>query len=208
MLRMLVSAVMLLMLPVLTGCALTRTEGVYRYQPESLRLPMPPGLLSGMEVSGVVVDDARYRQDKRVLVNKRNGRAQVMSGVWAADRPLGEYTQQAFEAGMKQAGIAALADSALALRVTIHRLDERIAESGYMSIKFEMVMAVQVALVERDSGQAVWQDTFVGRSPVNARWLHFGVDDYTRSLQTTLNDLVSKVLTAPEFQRTLQAGRA
>ena len=208
MLRLLASAVMLLTLPVLTGCALMRTEGTFQYQPQSLLLPMPRGLLSDTRLSGVAVEDARYREDKRILVNKRNGYGQLMSGTWATDRPLSEYTQQAFEAGIKQAGIAERAESPLLLRVAIQSLNDTISERGFRSTRTDLLLAVRVALVRRDTGQEVWREGFVGRSQVHARWLHYGVDDYARSLQTTLNDLVSQVLSAPDFQRALKAGPA
>lgn len=194
----------------LSACAVMRTDGKLDYQPTAgdHRAVIAP--LAGTSVRALKVTDARIDtntrrplDDPRIVLVLRNPQTYTAT-VRALDKPLADYTTQAFENGLHRAGVVRSDASPLELRVRLDLTDE--PREGFWKTQSWLVLMSTVSVYDHAAGQELARQVIVGQATVRrVGKVLIDAQDYALTLPYTLDDLVDQVLQSPDIRRALGA---
>ena len=198
----------------LAGCAITRSDAKLDYPPETIVPPATAKAWSGATIHGIVVTDDRMDiftkksfVDKRVLLNKRNGRGGRSEGVYAVPKPLEDYVRQAFQQGFAQASIVESQESSREIGIRIDVLIDRwLGKEMFKDPTGYLVIEVTATVSDMASHKQLWSDTLLGTSQIKVEGLFLSAEDVARTLPKTLASLVNRCLSSPGFQAALLRG--
>ena len=192
----------------LVGCAMTRSESKFDYQPQPVEVVAARERLQGTLIRGLVVTDHRRDvftkdplADSRVLLNKRNGYGYKTLGVYAVDKPLAEFVHLAFQKTLEHAAVVQSLASPFELHIQINALDDPGVGGGFFKGPTPyLVMAVNIGVVDKTSGRLLWKQGYVGKSEIKIEGLFFSGEDVVRALPTVLADILTQCLSSPAFR--------
>ena len=130
-------------------------------------------------------------------MNMTNLYGDTTSGGWQAEKPLNEIVKDAVVQGLSKSNIMLSPNSELKLSGELLSFDvETIMRAWQGSYKGKMTAKFQ--LVDPESGDIVWRDTFVGSSQVK------GGEGVVGVLKATIDDLIDKFLNDDYFQQKIR----
>jgi len=179
----------------LSGCALTRTETKIPYSPAigGDHLAATPA----KKLAVAEVKDSRGVDDPTTIFQKKNLYGDTMSGTYAADRPLTTILREGIMSGLQEKGfLDGSGDQKLTLSASIEDYSyDTIMGMWKSTLKPKMIVRFEL---KDEAGTIVWQDSIVGRSSIN------NGDYVVKSVTTTIDDVVTKLVSSPAFAKAVQ----
>jgi len=138
--------------------------------------------------------DSRNVANPRMIMNQKNGYGQTTTGGWQAEKPLAEIVKDAVTDGLKKSG-AIINENAknLILSAELLEFDGDIKMGAWVG-SYVGKMSVKIQLVNKDTGEIIWRDTFVGSGEAKAN--KGGIPSI---LKISLDNLVDNLLKDPLF---------
>jgi len=180
-----------------TGCAFTVYDVNVDYQYDQ---PVSEKL-EGTKIEVIKFTDGRDVENSRMIMNQKNGYGQTTSGGWQAEKPLSEILQDAVVDGLSDANtildpsVAAMQLSGELLEVNTEII------MGVWKGSYKGKITAKFQLKDKDSGDILWRDTFVGSGQVK------GGDGVVTSFTIALDDLVNDLLNDEYFLSKISSGR-
>lgn len=207
---------LVVVLALLSGCAMTRSESNIEYKPKSLESLSASNSLRGAAIGQVIVVDARRDPitrgpvtDGRVILNKRNGYGARTEGVYAAEKPLGQYVRDSFDESLAKVGVTKDKLSPLEIEVVLDGVDDPSFERGFFQAPaLFLTISARVSVKDTSTGKQVWRQPILARSELTLKGLFFDADDVVRGLPGVIHDLVSRCIASPGFASALRAAES
>lgn len=195
---------------------MTRSESSIEYKPKSLESPSASNNLRGAAIGQVIVVDARRDPitrgpvtDGRVILNKRNGYGARTEGVYAAEKPLGQYVRDSFDESLAKAGVTKDKLSPFEIEVVLDAVDDPSFERGFFQAPaLFLTISARVSVKDTSTGKQVWRQPILARSELTLKGLFFDADDVVRGLPGVIHDLVSRCIASPGFASALRAAES
>jgi hypothetical protein len=191
----------------ISGCALTRTDVAFEFQPVTMNGTDHPGAKTLLHE--IVASDRRLDRftntplrDGRVLVNKRNPRGEWTEGVWATPQPLSEYVRAGFVHSAVQSGLRLDPTGSKELRIDIVEL-RPIERTQLFRSTHLLSLTVDATLLDRQSGRQLWRDQLVGVVPVEVPPTFSVGVHYAKALPLAIASIAEQMFSSPKLTKVL-----
>jgi hypothetical protein len=176
-----------------TGCAFTRTETPVHFSPV---INQP---LSAQKKAALVVadfTDSRDVLDKYVLLHKSNGFGQVMAGAYVTKEPVADILKNGIEQVLKTNGFFGGI-----LKYELHGDLKSFGGQefqGFWKDSVKVEIAVHFELVDKNSGQSVWNNTVIGHT--TETFSIGGNNTYGQAFSDSATDLAKNLIADKTFR--------
>ncbi len=144
------------------------------------------------------VKDSRGAENPRMIMNMTNLNGATTSGGWQAEKALNEIVKDAVIQGLSNSNIdLSNPESEIKLSGELLAFDVETIMGAWQGT-YKGKMTAKFELVDLDSGNIVWRDTFIGSAQVK------GGEGVVGVLKETLDDLVTKFLNDKYFQQKIR----
>jgi hypothetical protein len=186
----------LLAIPLLMGCAFSRTEMKVNYAFAGQAAG------AGFRNASLAVgrfDDRRGETDPRFLVHKRNQYG-TTSGGYLAEKPVAEIVAEGVRQALERAGYA-VNEGNLELGGAIESFRSD-AEMGFWTGTLKTELAIKFVLRDKSKGRSLWNETFTGRGRAEAAF--GGTDTVRQVFVQALDDALSQLAASDAFHQAMQ----
>ncbi|SDB52142.1 hypothetical protein SAMN02927930_02055 [Pseudidiomarina indica] len=150
------------------------------------------------DLSSIALDvgefkDSRNVDNPRMIMNQKNGYGQTTTGGWQAEKPLIDIVKDAVIDGLKKSGVTLNENSQdMVLSAELLEFDGDIKMGAWVG-SYVGKMSVKMQLVDKQSGEIIWRDTFVGSGEAK------GNEGVASVLKISLDNLVDNLLNDKYF---------
>lgn len=137
--------------------------------------------------------DSRNLENPRMIMNQTNGYGQTTTGGWQAEKPLADIVKDAVTDGLKKSGAVVDNNSEnMVLSAELLGFDGGIKMGAWVGTYFGKI-SVKMQLMNKQTGDVIWRDTFVGNGEAK------GNQGVASVLKISLDNLVDNLLTDEYF---------
>ncbi len=149
----------------LTGCAFSRTT--VKIPPAVVpEEPLPPSPKATLQVG--MVKDSRLVADPMVLLHKANEYG-TTSGAYVTEKPVADIFRDALTDALQKSGFVS-SNAPYELRSDIQSFGIGVIQKMFSAATIKPFMTVRFELVDRNTGQSVWHDTYESQDTSKASW--------------------------------------
>lgn len=177
-----------------TGCVFTRTETQVNFSP-MVNQPLNAQKKTTLAVGEFT--DSRLVQDKYVLFHKTDGYGNVTSGAYVTKEPVADILKKGLAEALQKNDFIGGDSGRYELHGDLQLFDGGVI-NGFWKTTAKAQITVRFELVEKNSGQPVWHDTFTGQTTKD--FVFANKDFYASLFSDAATELAKRLIADKTFR--------